>query len=424
MRRVKAPIWWLLVGMWFASSSQAQLPALAFLSAQQLQMTREALQEKRAAPQSEQAWQQLKRAADHALRQPNLSVTQKGMLPPSGSRHDYLSLSAYWWPDSEKSSGLPWVRRDGEVNPASKNDQSDGVRLARFTADLQTLALAWYFSGETRYAEKAQSMARTWFIDPATRMNPNLNYAQGVPGKAQGRHTGVLDGRYFATRVVDALLLLQSSPGWRPQDKEALHLWFSDYLYWLQHSKLAQGERDAPNNHGSWYVVQVAGIAWYLQQPEVIKQMATLARQKIDGQIRADGTQPLELARTRSFHYSYFNLQALTSMAQLAQRSDAGDLWHYHQQGGSLLDALDYMAPYSDARTPWPWKNRERMSIRLIPLLSLTDNSLRSDRYQRWIESADWMPPAEQDTSMARGAIIQAQRDTWLLSLPRSYSSR
>ena len=411
MRRMRVAICWLLAGMLFASYSQAQLPALAFLSAEQLQNTREALQHKRAAPQSERAWQQLKHAADHALNQPNPSVTQKGMMPPGGSRHDYLSLSAYWWPDPGKSSGLPWVRRDGEVNPASKDHQSDGVRLARFSADLQTLALAWYFSGDRRYAEKAQSMARTWFIDPATRMNPNLNYAQGVPGIAPGRHTGVLDGRYFATRVVDALLLLQNSPGWRAQDQAALHTWFSDYLQWLQHSKLAQAERDTPNNHGSWYVTQVAGIAWYLQQPEVIKQMAALARQKIDGQIRVDGTQPLELARTRSFHYSYFNLQALTSMAQLAQRSDVGDLWHYHQQGGSLLDALDYMAPYSQQSTPWPWKNRERVSLRLIPLLSLADNSLHSDRYRRWIVSADWAVPVEQ------GAIIQARRDSWLLSL-------
>ncbi len=407
---------WLLLGLTIAVSCQAQTPALAFLSGEQLQQTREALHSKSAAPQTAAAWQQLQHAADRALHQPNPSVTQKGMLPPSGSRHDYLSLSAYWWPDPAKDEGLPWIRRDGEVNPASKNNQSDGVRLARFTADLQTLTLAWYFSGETRYAAKAQSMARTWFIDPATRMNPNLNYAQGVPGKAQGRHTGVLDGRYFATRVVDALLLLQDSPGWRAQDQAALHAWFRDYLHWLQYSKLAQGERDAPNNHGSWYAAQVAGIAWYVQQPEVIKQMAALTRQKIDGQIRADGTQPFELARTRSFHYSYFNLQALTSVAQLAQRSGAGDLWHYQQQGGSLIDALDYMAPYSDDRKPWPWKNRERVSVRLIPLLSLADNSLKSHRYQRWIDHASWSLP---ETSSSKGAVMQAQRDTWLLSLPR-----
>lgn len=422
MPRLKVPLVWLLAGWLVTATCQAQAVSLAFLSGEELQLTRAELQNHQAAPQTEQAWQQLKQAADRALKQPNPSVTQKGMLPPSGSRHDYLSLSAYWWPDPAKPNGLPWVRRDGEVNPASKNDQSDGVRLARFTADVQVLALAWYFSGDSRYAAKAQSMIRSWFIDPATRMNPNLNFAQGVPGKAQGRHTGVLDGRYFATRVVDALQLLQDSPGWHQQDQVALHAWFSDYLDWLLHSKLAQGERDAPNNHGSWYAAQVAGIAWYLHQPQVIKQMVVLAQDKIAGQIRADGTQPMELARTRSFHYSYFNLQALTNVAQLAQRSGTGDLWHYHQHSGSLLSALDYMAAFSDDSKIWPWKNRDRVSLRLIPLLALTDRSLNSDRYQRWIHRAIEMHSAANiSAAEARGAEREALRDIWLLSRPPTH---
>lgn len=422
MPRLNVRLIWLLAGLLMTATCHAKVVSLAFLSGEEMQQTRTALQNHQATSQTEQAWQQLKQAADRALKQPNPSVTQKGMLPPSGSRHDYLSLSAYWWPNPDKPNGLPWERRDGAVNPASKNDQSDGVRLARFTADVQALALAWYFSGETRYAAKAQSMIRSWFIDPTTRMNPNLNYAQGVPGKAEGRHTGVLDGRYFATRIVDALQLLHDSPGWHPQDQAAIHAWFSDYLGWLLHSQLAQGERDAPNNHGSWYAAQVAGIAWYLHQPQVIKQMVVLAQDKIAGQIRTDGTQPMELARTRSFHYSYFNLQALTSLAQLAQRSGAGDLWHYQQQSGSLLSALNYMAPFSDDSKTWPWKNRDRVSLRLIPLLSLTDRSLNSDRFQPWIHRAiESQSTADISTAESRGAEREALRDIWLLARPPAH---
>ncbi|MGK3113550.1 alginate lyase family protein [Candidatus Pantoea formicae] len=425
MKRSFQRVGGLLAGLILAASCQAQSRSLAFLSLEDMQLTRTALQQHSAAPQTEQAWLELKREADRALEQPDATVMRKWMLPPSGSRHDYLSLSAYWWPDASKADGLPWIRHDGKVNPASKNDQSDGVRLAHFTADVQVLALAWYFSGNNAYASKALSMVRSWFIDPQTRMNPNLNYAQGVPGRAEGRHVGVLDGRYFATRVVDSLTLLKSSSVWRADDEAALHKWFSEYLDWLLHSKLALGEHDAPNNHGSWYTTQVAGIAWYLNKPEVVAQMAILARQKIDVQIRADGTQPQELARTRSFHYSYFNLQALTGTAQLAQRSGAGDLWHYRRQGGSLLNALDTLAPYSNDVTPWPWKNRDRISVRLIPLLSLADNSLKSSHYQRWIDAANWSLPAVSDDSyeadIARGAVIQAERETWLLSLPLTH---
>ncbi|MGX9279400.1 alginate lyase family protein [Pantoea ananatis] len=370
---------------------QARPDSLIFLSTDALMNTRQALQNHQASTLTEQAWRQLQHQAEKALSQPDPSVMDKGLMPPSGSRHDYLSLSAYWWPDGKQKTGLPWIRRDGEINPDTKNNQTDGVRLARFSADVQTLSLAWFFSGDARYASKAQSMIRHWFIDPASRMNPNLNYAQGIPGRTPGRHDGVLDGRYFATRIVDALVLLRQSPGWRDSDEAALHRWFSDYLSWLQTSQLAQQERDAPNNHGSWYSVQVAGIAAYLGKNTVIADMSALAKRKIDGQIQKEGTQPLELARTRSFHYSVFNLQALTAIAALASQRGLDDLWHYqNKQGGSLMAALDYMAPFSDPSRRWPWKTRERQSERLIPLLLLADVTLKSERYQSWIDRPEW----------------------------------
>lgn len=402
---------WVLL-LWVCSAlSFANDPA--FLSLSDLQRVKQQLAQHQAAPPTLDSWQQLQQQADKALKHPNPSVIDKGMLPPSGSKQDYLSLSAYWWPDASKADGLPWQRRDGEVNPASKNAQSDGVRLARFTADFQALTLAWYFSGERRYADKALAMMRHWFIEPASRMNPNLNFAQGIPGRSAGRHDGVLDGRYFATRVVDALTLLRAAPGWQPADEKAMRQWFTDYLHWLQHSPLALEEAAAENNHGSWYCAQVAGIAWYLDDRATVTAMVQLARSKMATQIRADGSQPAELARTRSFHYSYFNLQALTAMAQLASKAGLGDLWHSRQQSGSLLDALDAIAPYSDEQKAWPWKNRDRVSQRLIPLLSIADNSLQQPRYQQWIAQALWSTDKK-----SRGAVMQAQRDTWLLSLP------
>ena len=400
---------WIALLWLFSALSFANDPA--FLSLNDLQRVKQQLAEQQAAPPTLEAWHQLQQQADRALKHANPSVTDKGMLPPSGSKQDYLSLSAYWWPDASKADGLPWQRRDGEVNPASKNNQSDGMRLARFTADFQALALAWYFSGDQRYADKALAMMRYWFITPSSRMHPNLNFAQGIPGRSAGRHDGVLDGRYFATRVVDALTLLRHAPGWQPSDEKAMQQWFSDYLHWLLHNPLAQKEAAAANNHGSWYCTQVAGIAWYLDDRETVKAMVELARSKIALQIRADGSQPAELARTRSFHYSYFNLQALTAVAQLAKKAGLGDLWHSRQQSGSLLDALDAMAPYSDASKVWPWKNRDRVSERVIPLLSAADNSLQQPRYQRWITQETW-------TNNKRGAVMQAQRDSWLLSLP------
>lgn len=388
----------------------------AFLSASDLALNRQRLLQQQAPELTLAAWQTLHRSADNALKQPLLSVTDKGLTPPSGSKHDYLSLSAYWWPDSRQPNGLPWVKRDGRVNPASKNEQSDGVRLAKFTTSVQTLTLAWYFSDDRRYADKAIALIRHWFINPATRMNPNLKYAQGVPGIADGRHTGVLDGRYFATRIIDSLIVLRQAPDWHSEDEQQMQQWMKDYLQWLLTSREGRGEAAAKNNHGSWYSAQVAGIAWYVQRPDVIRQMLQQAQRRMADQLTTDGRQPLELARTRSFHYSWFNLQALTALATVASQSGAGDLWHYQTpQGAGLLTALDFMAPWSDSGKHWPYPSLDHVGVRLIPLLVQADNHLQSQRYRQRIEQADWALP---EAGAARGATLDAQRASWLLQVP------
>lgn len=408
----------LLLGSGPTVAAESGPQALAFMQASQLAQVRQQLAQGSAAVPTRQAYDRLIAAANHALKLPDLSVTEKGMTPPGGSKHDYLSLSAYWWPDPAKSDGLPWVRRDGRVDPASKNNQSDGVRLEAFTARVQNLTLAWYFSGQQRYADKASSMLRTWFITPQTRMEPNLNYAQGVPGIAAGRNAGVLDGRYFSTRIVDSLLLLRGNPAWSDDDERQMQQWMQHYLHWLRTSPLAIKESKTKNNHGNWYATQVAGIAWYLNQPELIKQMVALTESKMETQLQPDGTQPLELARTRSFHYSYFNLQAISLLAVLAQKSGQ-DVWHYRTANGSgLIKALDYMAQYSDNVKPWPYKSLDRIGVRIVPLLSWADNASGKARYQQQVRSATFrLPEGGHQADSARGAIAQAQRETWLTSL-------
>ena len=397
----------------------------AFLNPAQMAVVRQQLRDHNAAPQTTDAYQHLLAAADSALKKPELSVTDKGMTPPGGSKHDYLSLSAYWWPDDSKPDGLPWIRKDGHVNPASKNDQSDGVRLADFTARVQNLTLAWYFSGEQKYADKAASLLRTWFITPQTRMNPNLNYAQGVPGISPGRNAGVLDGRYFSTRIVDSLVLLRGNPAWTDNDEQQMRAWMQDYLTWLQGSKIAKKEGRTENNHGNWYVTQVSGVAWYLGDKAVIGDMVKLMKSKLDVQLKPDGTQPAELARTRSFHYSYFNLQAISMMAVLAQKNGI-DLWHYRtSQGGSVLKSLDFMARFTDPALPWPYKSLDQIRVRPVPLLSWADNATGEKRYEQQIRSATFtLPRAVKPASggyhedVTRGAVMEAERETWLLSLP------
>ncbi|MGM3174010.1 alginate lyase family protein [Dickeya lacustris] len=404
---------------WGAGEPQNDNSSYVFLQREALVEARDQLQQHRALPQTELAYRELLHAADRALKSPVMSVTQKLSIPPSGDRHDYLSLAAYWWPDPHQKEGVPWIRRDGEVNPATKNEQTDAVRLATFTQRVWVLSLAWYFSGKPEYANKAITLIRAWFISPETRMNPNLNYAQAITGRNSGRGAGVLDGRYFATRMVDALLILRQSPGWRHEDEQSLRQWMTDYLSWLQNSPSGKQESTAKNNHGSWYAVQVAGIAAYLGKPETVNAMIALARKKLAHQLSADGSQPEELARTRSFHYSLFNLQAASLMAMLAER-DGEDLWQaLTPQGSSLLAALDFMAPYLDVHRPWPYKTMGREGAALIPLMLQAERATGSLRYQAILHQAGFMPFLRGEWDGAPDPGADVRRESWLLSQPR-----
>jgi hypothetical protein len=296
--------------------------------------------------------------ADEALQLAPPSVMQKTMTPPSGDMHDYLSIAPYFWPDPARSNGLPYVRHDGRVNPESRGAASDHGRLYGMANSVETLALAYYFTGKEAYAQHAAKLLHVWFLDPATRMNPNLNYAQGVPGLTQGRGTGIIEGRAIA-EAADAAGLLAGSPAWPLADQAALKAWLSTYLDWLLTSKNGQHEANAHNNHGTFYDVQAMRLALVLGKMDLAKGIAEAARQKrIAVQIEPNGEQPLELARTASLSYSRLNLEALFLLATLAQHAGV-DLWHYETADGrSLRKALDFLLPYADS-PPRPWPHEQ-----------------------------------------------------------------
>ncbi|NJD11117.1 MAG: alginate lyase family protein [Gemmatimonadetes bacterium] len=291
--------------------------------------------------------------ADHAVAQPPVAVTLKStLLPPSGDPHDYFSLSPYWWPDPSKADGLPYIRRDGETNPESKRDL-DQPRVAQLGANLQALALAYYFTGGEPYAAAAARQLRAWFLDPATRMNPHLRYAQLVRGIEEERGSGIIAARWFI-EVVDAAGLIASSAAWTTADQEALQQWFRQYLTWLTTSPNGAHERAAVNNHGSWFAAQTASYALFIGDRELARSIVSGVKERIGAQIQADGSQPQELARTRSMHYSNFNVEALSRLAEMGRQLDI-DLWHHQAPaGGSIARAVDRLAPYVRNQAAWP----------------------------------------------------------------------
>jgi hypothetical protein len=318
--------------------------------------------------------------ASKALSVKPFAVTEKATLPPSGDRHDYLSLAPYYWPNPSTPNGLPYVRRDGQINPERENipDHAYWGRLCKVT---ETLGLAYYFTGRDVYAEHAARLLRTFFLAWQTRMNPHLPYAQGVRGQSEGRSSGIIDTHPIA-RLIDGVGLLAGAPAWSAADERELLAWFGDYLTWLRESPMGRRESQANNNHGSWYDVQVTALALITGQTALATSVVEEARERrIARQIEADGRQPAELERTRPWQYSLFNLGAMIELAGLADRVGV-DLWVYQSpEGRSIRRALEWLLPYAEGRKPWPLPELGGFQGReLYPLLRAAAWRLRDSR--------------------------------------------
>ncbi|MEF1280229.1 alginate lyase family protein, partial [Vibrio fortis] len=312
-----------------------------------LEANRTLLQSEKAPSTMKVTYERLLEEAELAMQDGPFSVADKGMTPPSGNKNDYMSISPYWWPDKSKDDGLPWVRHDGKTNPASKTDETDSKRIGHFTRSVRALAIAYYFSQDEKYAQQGIDYIRTWFINEETKMNPNVNYGQGVPGVAEGRRGGIIDTRTLADRMLDSIAMLSQSPSWTEKDEEQIKQWYSDYLDWLIVDDLSggpKGEAYAENNHGTWYDYQVASIAYFIGNEPLAKQMVQKGKMRIDTQFEKDGSQPHEIERTRAYHYHYFSLDPLVGMAQIGEKVGV-DLWNYtNKKGGSLETGIQLMA--------------------------------------------------------------------------------
>lgn len=312
-----------------------------------------------AAPANDPAKQNVVRLAtaeaDRALHDGPFSVTFKGLTPPSGDMHDYMSQAPYFWPDPHKPDGKPYIRKDGQRNPEIRKI-TDHDSLGKLGEDARALALAYFLTGKQVYAERASLLLRTWFLDPATRMNPNLEFGQGIPGINTGRGIGLIETRSF-TQVTDAAGLLDGSPAWTAAQQDALQSWFKQFVTWMRSSRKGQDEAAAKNNHGTWYDLQLTDYALFLGDTSLARSTAERATTKrIAVQIEPDGRQPLELVRTKAFGYSEGNLDGLMHLAELGRQVGV-DLWSFHTADGrSMRAALDYLLPFALGEKPWSYQ--------------------------------------------------------------------
>lgn len=323
----------------------------------------------------------LRRDADRALTRGPWSVMDKEAVPPSGDKHDYMSIGPYWWPNPKTPDGLPYVRRDGQTNP--ERHDYDNVGLGKMANAVETLALAFYLTDHAAYGARAATLLRVWFLAPATRMTPHLEFGQAIPGRCKGRGIGIIDTTRLI-RLVDAVGMLAGAEAWTEADHRGLQAWFRAYLRWLRTSGHGKAEARTKNNHGTWYDVQVAAFALFAGEDDLARQVLERAKtRRIASQIQPDGRQPHELARTRTWDYSTMNLRGMFDLATLGDRVGL-DLWRYATDDGrSIRKALDFLIPFAAGDKEWRHKQIKTLRPeRLAPLLRRAALAYDEPRYE------------------------------------------
>lgn len=279
---------------------------------------------------------------DDALNQGPFSVLQKDFMPPSNDKKDYLSMGTYWWPDEETNDGRPYIRKDGQINPEVFKI-TDREYMTKTCAYALNCALAYQNTTDDRFALKASLLLKSWFINDSTRMNPHLDYGQGVPGRREGRRYGIIE-TIDLWQAYESARLIQNTEYWSNEDQRQLKVWYSDFLDWLLTSELGKLEGKTRNNHHSWYNVQVGHLALIGKRDSLLEAIIEDTKlQVLDTQLEEGGRQPEELGRTLSFSYSTMNLMAYFHLAFLAEEVGI-DLWNYRNSSGvGLRDALDFI---------------------------------------------------------------------------------
>lgn len=299
---------------------------------------------------------QIVKDADKLLKKKIASVVEKEKPAPGGDLHDYISCAPYYWPDPANPGG-PYIRRDGESNKAVLTP--DKKNMGSLIYGVVQLSLAYKLSSDEKYAAKAVENLRIWFLNPATRMNPNLNFGQTIYGRlgGKGRGAGMIESYRFV-ELLDAVELLKNSPSLTEKDLADLKKWFDEYLQWMMSSEVGNQEYNAKNNHGTAFDIQAIRYALFIGKEDIArKYLNDFPARRLFAQIEPDGKQPAELARTKALHYSVFNLIHLLDICSIAKTMNV-DLYSMKSEDGrSIAGALEYLAQFAGKpKSAFPYK--------------------------------------------------------------------
>lgn len=285
-----------------------------------------------------------------AMQQQPITVTAERSARSAGGKHDFFSEADYFWPDPKNPDG-PYINRDGMTNP--DNFLAHRRAMVRFSKIIGALASAYKITHDEKYVRHALLHLRAWFIDPATLMNPNLQYSQAVKGLFTGRNYGIIDTIHLM-EVAQGVIVMQSAGAFDKQTLQGIQGWFRLYNQWLTTSKMGLDERNVKNNHSTCWTMQVASFAKLCNDAALMDSCRTRYRQVLlPNQMGTDGSFPLETARTKPYGYSIFNLDAMVMLCQILS-TPGDDLWNYETADGkSIRKGIAFLYPYIADKSQW-----------------------------------------------------------------------
>jgi hypothetical protein len=280
------------------------------------------------------------------------TVTSYPCVRSEGGIHDFFSEGPYWWPDPANPDG-PYIRKDGMRNPDRFVSHDDELRY--FSWIVAGLTSAYSITREEKYAIAALKHLNAWFVNPETKMNPNMLYAQAIKGICSGRGIGIIDALPLV-EVAQSVRILEKSSSIPIQDVIKIKKWFSEFLNWLNTHPYGIEEMNWKNNHGSWWHVQAAAYASLVGDHEILEKCRKhYTENLLPNQMAIDGSFPFELERTKPYSYSLFNLEAFTTLAWILSEANI-DIWnHTLDDGRNLKKAIDFMMPFIQDKILWPY---------------------------------------------------------------------
>ena len=302
-------------------------------------------------PQTKTAFKLAFEEAKNVIRQPNISVTDKPNVPPSGDKRDYFSVSRYWWPNPETEDHLPWIRKDGKTNPSTRSDDFDSQRLRLVAKKIEVLCVAYAISEDEAYAKRASAMLQTFFLDSKTGMRPNFRYSGSVPGVAEGRASGLIELRSI-TRILKVVHVLEKSDSFKGEVSSGLASWSRQLLDWILTSEIGRKEAVSANNHGTFLDATVMTLGYVAGRKSFARLVATESLPaRMERQFDNFGKQRLELERTLSLKYSLFNIEAYMNCRELGTQIGV-DVWSEKLEKG-----IEYAA--RSVRGDRKWAHRQ-----------------------------------------------------------------